>query len=103
MAGRAGTALGRAASPHALVEKGVAMRDMMDGMGGMMAGMGLLWLLAIVVLVRRQRPWSNICSSAAAGSPYPGPGHRARAAGQSLIGASPAARSDQCAEEDRRQ
>jgi hypothetical protein len=51
MAGRAGTALGRAASPHALVEKGVAMRDMMDGMGGMMAGMGLLWLLAIVVLV----------------------------------------------------
>ena len=41
----------RAALPHALIEKGVAMRDMMDGMGGMMAGMGLLWLLAIVVLV----------------------------------------------------
>lgn len=27
------------------------MRHMMDGMGGMMAGAGLLWLLLVVVLV----------------------------------------------------
>ena len=33
---------------------------MHDMMGSMMAGMGFVWLLVIVVLVFRPRPWSNI-------------------------------------------